>query len=265
MKTRIISGAVLTVITLAVVLLGGPVLMAALLFCAEVGMYEYYKACGIITEGKKYPVPAAAAFLGAACYYLLLLTGLRTHYGVIACLVMVAVLMVYVLTFPKYASVQAAETVFGFFYVAVMLSFIFLTRAEDNGRLAVWPIFLSSWVADTCAYFVGRALGKHKMTPQLSPHKTIEGALGGVLGAGLSGILFTVIFNNHQNVWEFFVICALGAVISIFGDLTASAIKRDKNIKDYGNLIPGHGGILDRFDSVIFTAPIIYFLTQLLI
>ncbi len=277
MKTRIISGAVLVVIGLVTIWLGGPVLMATLLFCAEVGLMEYYRACGLIGREKKIPGMAVAAFAGTAVYYCLLLTGLKNHYGVIASLVLVVVLMCYVGAFPKYRAEQAAEAGFGFFWVAVMLSYIFLIRDERDGLLNVWLVFLSSWVADTGAYFVGRACGKHKMTPLLSPHKTIEGAVGGILCAGLSGILFkalvgllaglwpTVFVNSDAHMWQYFVVCAAGSVISIFGDLCASAIKRDKAIKDYGKLIPGHGGILDRFDSVIFTAPIIYFLTQLLL
>ena len=219
----------------------------------------------------------AASFAGTAVYYCLLLTGMKEHYGVIASLVLVVILMCYVGAFPKYRAEQAAEAGFGFFWVAVMPSYIFLIRDERDGLLNVWLVFLSSWVADTGAYFVGRACGKHKMTPILSPHKTIEGAVGGILCAGLSGILFkalvgllaglwpAVFINSDAHMWQYFVVCAAGSVISIFGDLCASAIKRDKGIKDYGKLIPGHGGILDRFDSVIFTAPIIYFLTQLLL
>lgn len=277
MKTRVISGAILVVIGLVTIWIGGPVLMAVLLFCAETGLMEYYRACGLIGKGKKMPGMVAASFAGTAVYYCLLLTGMKEHYGVIASLVLVVILMCYVGAFPKYRAEQAAEAGFGFFWVAVMLSYIFLICDERDGLLNVWLVFLSSWVADTGAYFVGRACGKHKMTPILSPHKTIEGAVGGILCAGLSGILFkalvgllaglwpAVFINSDAHMWQYFVVCAAGSVISIFGDLCASAIKRDKGIKDYGKLIPGHGGILDRFDSVIFTAPIIYFLTQLLL
>jgi phosphatidate cytidylyltransferase len=101
------------------------------------------------------------------------------------------------------------------------------------------------------------------MAPILSPKKSVEGAVGGVVGAGLLGLLYAFIF--HQPMAAYAAICAAGALISMVGDLAASAIKRDKGIKDYGKLIPGHGGVLDRFDSVIFTAPIIYFLSLVLI
>ena len=130
-------------------------------------------------------------------------------------------------------------------------------------KILVWLVFLSSWGADTCAYCVGRLFGKHKMAPVLSPKKSVEGAVGGVIGAGLLGFIFAHVF--HEPTVAYAVICAAGALISMVGDLAASAIKRDKGIKDYGKLIPGHGGVLDRFDSVIFTAPVIYFLSLILI
>ena len=106
-------------------------------------------------------------------------------------------------------------------------------------------------------------MGKHKMTPELSPKKTKEGAVGGILGAALLGAIYGAVTGG--TVWAYALICAVGGMISMIGDLSASAIKRNQGIKDYGDLIPGHGGILDRFDSVIFTAPNIYFLCVTLI
>ena len=112
-------------------------------------------------------------------------------------------------------------------------------------------------------------LGKHKMSPILSPKKSVEGAAGGVLGAAALGALYGVAIQEKiadERVIVFFaVICGVGALISMVGDLAASAIKRNAQIKDYGKLIPGHGGVMDRFDSVIFTAPVIYFMAVFLL
>ena len=148
-------------------------------------------------------------------------------------------------------------------YVAVMLSFIYLTRNLPDGKFLVWLIFLCSWGCDTCAYCVGMLIGKHKMAPVLSPKKSIEGAVGGVVGAALLGVIYAA--ATQGNMAEYALICGVGALISMVGDLAASAIKRNQNIKDYGKLIPGHGGILDRFDSVIITAPVIYYLAKLIL
>ncbi len=263
MKTRIISGAVLAAIALAAILIGGVVLVAVLLFCAVVGMYELMKALGVFDEGTNNNAVAAAAFAGAVVYYILLGVFHGKYFGETAAIVVIAVMAVYVACFPKLKSEQAVFSCFSFLYVGFMLSFIYLIRIEEGGIVSVWLVFLSSWVADTAAYFTGMKLGKHKMTPVLSPKKTWEGAIGGIVGAGAAGILFSVLFDDARFPLEYLLICMVGAVISIFGDLAASAIKREKGIKDYGTLIPGHGGIMDRFDSVIFVAPGIYFLTRL--
>ena len=133
-----------------------------------------------------------------------------------------------------------------------------------DGIYLVWLIFFSSWGCDTCAYCAGMLFGKHKLVPVLSPKKTIEGAVGGVVGAALLGYGFACVYGGKMIAVgnprvACALACAIAAVISQVGDLAASAIKRNHDIKDYGHLIPGHGGILDRFDSMLFTAPAIYF------
>ena len=129
-------------------------------------------------------------------------------------------------------------------------------------------VFLCSWGCDTCAYCVGMLIGKHKMAPKLSPKKSVEGAIGGLAGAALLGALYALAINQWGGASAqpsaYALICLVGGMISMVGDLAASAIKRNHEIKDYGTLIPGHGGILDRFDSVIFTAPVIYYLATAL-
>ena len=158
---------------------------------------------------------------------------------------------------------------FGIFYLAVMLSYLYQVRAMADGRYLVWLIVLSSWGCDTFAYCAGMLFGKHKLTPVLSPKKTVEGAVGGVLGAALLGLIFGAVFGGRMEeivspAVVCAIACAIAAVISQIGDLAASAIKRNHDVKDYGHLIPGHGGVLDRFDSMIFTAPAIFFALTLL-
>ena len=185
---------------------------------------------------------------------------------IIIALLIIILLAVYVLTFPKYNSEQITMVFFGFFYVVIALMYIFKTRQISGGEYAVWLIFIGSWGSDTMAYVVGRKLGKTKIAPKLSPKKSLEGLIGGIVGAALIGIIFALIFRTQllesfsNPILIFGLTGAIGSVVSQIGDMAASAIKRNKGIKDYGTLIPGHGGILDRFDSVIFIAPIVYFM-----
>ena len=178
---------------------------------------------------------------------------------------LIALMIIYVLQFPKYSTTKMMQVFFGVIYVGVMLSFVYLTRMERDGLKLVWLIFIASWVCDTCAYISGMLLGRHKLTPALSPKKSVEGAIGGVVGATVVGFLYGMLIELGDASWVPAVICGVGAVISQFGDLTASAIKRNHDIKDFGRLIPGHGGILDRFDSVIVTAPIVFILSQIFV
>ena len=206
--------------------------------------------------------------MAAIAYYVVLLaaSGNFQLQVMVFIAALVVVMAVYVFSFPKFKSDQVTMVYFGILYVAVMLSFIYQTRNLEDGLFLVGLVFLCSWGCDTCAYCVGVLIGKHKMAPKLSPKKSIEGAVGGLAGAALLGALYALAINRWGGTTvspaEFALICFVGGMISMIGDLAASAIKRDHDIKDYGKLIPGHGGILDRFDSVIFTAPVIYFMAM---
>lgn len=264
-KERTISSVVLVIIALATILPGGPILAITLYLISNVAFLELTKACGIRT-GEKLNALEITGLCAIAAYYLLIFFAeTHTYFMITVILLLMALMFVYVFSFPKYTANQVMATYFSLIYAPVMLSFIFLTRQLEYGVYLVWMIFISSWISDTCAYLVGVLVGKHKLVPQLSPKKTIEGSLGGILGSAVVGALFGFFLldkklGGHQFGIMLFVIGAIGSVISQIGDLAASAIKRNHDIKDYGKLIPGHGGIMDRFDSVIFTAPMIYFL-----
>ena len=259
-KTRLISGIVLVLIALLTICTGNIVLFMTLLAVSLIGTQELYKAMKVREE--HFTLLEIAGYIGIIGYYLCLL--LAPEYQLMELIgALVLLMFVYVFTFPKYHAEQIMAAMFGIIYVGVMLSFIYQTRCLDGGAYHVWLIFISSWGCDTCAYWVGIMMGKHKMTPELSPKKTKEGAVGGILGAALLGAIYGAVTGG--TVWAYALICAVGGMISMIGDLSASAIKRNQGIKDYDDLIPGHGGILDRFDSVIFTAPNIYFLCVTLI
>ena len=276
MRQRIISGAVLVVLAVALILAGGGVLAAALFVVSCIAFLELSKAAGVHTEQKKWNGMEVVGFAGIFVYYILLYFGRgrldNLHELLALCVLvcMMCMMAVYVLTFPKFHAPQVMAAVFSLIYAPVMLSFIYLTRSLPYGIYFVWMIFISSWICDTCAYFTGVTLGKHKLTPVLSPKKSIEGAIGGVAGSAVCGAVFACLVAEKQiadvSVTGIFaLVSAAGAVISQIGDLAASGIKRDHGIKDYGKLIPGHGGIMDRFDSVIFTAPVTYLLLLLLL
>lgn len=268
-KTRLISGIVLVLIAFGLLYTGGYVLAAALGIISLIGMFELNRT----VKSEKSPL-AAAAYLAAVVYYMLLMMTKDATVDTLPVIFFVAFLIVlmavYVFSFPKYEAGQVMTAFFSLIYVAVMLSYIYRTRLMGGGKLLVWLVFLSSWGCDTCAYCVGMLIGKHKMAPKLSPKKSVEGGIGGIVGAGILGLIFGLIFQGGlagelgNPVLDCAIICVVGAVISQIGDLAASAIKRNHGVKDYGTLIPGHGGILDRFDSVIFVAPGIYYTIVLL-
>jgi len=170
----------------------------------------------------------------------------------------------------KYNIIDICVTFLGIIYTTFMFSFLLLIRNMDNGFFHVWLVFIAAFATDTFAYFSGRFFGKRKLLPAISPKKTLEGAIGGTLGCVLVTILYGVYLKSSHSINEvsllnFAVIGLFCSIISQLGDWAASSIKRFAKIKDYGNLIPGHGGVLDRFDSILFTAPLVYFYFKFMI
>lgn len=256
---RLLSGIILVILAIIIVGSGGGLLCASALVISVIGQFEFYRVMKI----EKNPLGIVGYLASIAFYGLVWFEG--GHFVMLMTIAALMILMgIYVFTFPKYKTDEVTAAFFGIFYVPVMLSYLYQVRMMADGRYLVWLIFLSSWGCDTCAYCVGVLFGKHKLTPVLSPKKSIEGAIGGAVGAALLGFLFASVFGSHMMELRnpqlaCAAACLIAAVISQIGDLAASAIKRNHNIKDYGHLIPGHGGILDRFDSVLFTAPAIFF------
>lgn len=258
--TRLISGVVLVAIALVTIGLGNWVLFATLLLVSLIGARELYQAMKVSKKG--FSLLELGGYAGIILYYLGMVF-LEEKFHLAAILAGLVILMfIYVFRYPEYHAHQVMAAFFGIVYVGVMLSCIYQARMLPGGHFHVWLIFLCSWGCDTCAYCAGMLFGKHKMAPVLSPKKSVEGAVGGVAGAVLLGVIFAAVTNGPAA--EYAGICGAGALISMVGDLAASAVKRNMEIKDYGKLIPGHGGILDRFDSVIFTAPVIYYLALVL-
>ncbi len=166
-----------------------------------------------------------------------------------------------------YSIENLSSFLFGLIYVAVFFSFMILIRELPKnigldyqlGGLWVIFLFLSLWLSDTLAYFVGAPLGKHKILPLISPKKSWEGSAGGIAGAVVSAFLAKGIFLKDIQLIHLLILSILVSVSGQVGDFVESSFKRSANLKDSSNIIPGHGGILDRFDSLLFSAPLVYF------
>ena len=259
---RLLSGIVMVILAIVLILCGGNVLLFSTLLISLIGMFELYRVLKI----EKTPL-AICAYLITGLFYCNLGFGWITDSFILVMGLLILLMFVYVFAYPKYEAKDVMAAFFGMFYVGVMLSYVYQIRTLENGLYLAFLIFICSWGCDTCAYCVGMLIGKHKMSPILSPKKSVEGAVGGVLGTALLTVIYCLIFGGQMEmdlngIIILAVIAAVAGLISMVGDLCASAIKRNYDIKDYGKLIPGHGGIMDRFDSMMITAPIIYYLAM---
>lgn len=259
MKERLIGGFLVALVTLVIILSGGAVTALILTIVSMIAMHEFMKLYSL----EQSPLAVWNYFATVGVYVILYLDKSGILFPFIVMFLLVA-LAIYVICFPKYKDRQVMQSLFSFLYVTVLLSYVFRIREMEFGALFFVFILISSWGNDICAYFVGSAIGKHKFSPKVSPNKSVEGFIGGVAGAGVLGFLYALIFQqkigSSLSPLSCAIIAAIGAIPAVIGDLAASAVKRDNEIKDYGSLIPGHGGMVDRIDSLLFTAPIIYYL-----
>ena len=276
MKTRVIT-AIVGIIVLIGVMFTFNTLIFNLVIAAItlIAVHEIYSALGF--EKKDWLM-----YVVLVPYTLLVMT---SNYQVMRRLVMpmsfllVTFYAIYLVVRNGTISYQKASGLLMFSGIVIFCFYSFirlkeLLPVEQYGYDAVFFILLIlcfAWGGDTCAYFAGRAFGKHKLCPVVSPKKTVEGAIGGVLGTMVFGVIITLVYSVAANRMEAFtrsnigvsmyvIISLLGcvaAVLGIYGDLFASVVKRQCGIKDYGTIFPGHGGILDRFDSVMFIAPFV--------
>ena len=163
-----------------------------------------------------------------------------------------------------------STALFSFFYITLLVSTVYAIRYQEMGGNTVWLVFIAAWGSDTGAFFVGRAFGKRKLAPKLSPNKTVAGSIGGVCSAFVIASTYGLVLY-FMDILEFYAVFLFGAIAfvgSIFGqigDLVASNIKRQVDIKDFGTAFPGHGGVLDRFDSILFVSPVVYLLLELVL
>lgn len=266
MRTRILSGIVGIALATAVIQYGGTPFSVAALLLAILGWREYVAA--FRHKGLK---PLARS--GYGVLIILLLGGMNgdaSHIGFHISIMLFLLLIELVLYHGKTSVEGVAVSIMGVFYIGWGFLHLLLLRSYAPetlvqtfagemtlGTAFLWVMFLGTWSSDSFAYFAGYAFGKHKLASRISPKKTIEGCIGGFIGT----TLVVTALGIHIGM-PIRSMAALGVAICAFatiGDLVESVIKRHTGIKDSGTLIPGHGGVLDRFDSVLFTAPLVYY------
>ena len=265
MKTRIIAAAVLLPALLIVVLVL-PSLFTAILvgLMAAIGTYELLWGTGLVKHPR----------LVSYCAVMAVLVALWSHFGMeypwalLGILVFAAVLFgEMMLAHTKLAFEKVAVCLAAGLLIPFLLTSLVRLRDMENGKFYILIPFVLAFLSDTGAYFAGRFFGKHKLAPVISPKKTVEGAVGGILGAVVGIVIYCsvlLLFGFRVNYLYALLYGILGSLGAVFGDLCFSVIKRQTGIKDYGKLIPGHGGILDRFDSMMIVGPLAEVLMLLL-
>lgn len=250
MKIRVISGIIGLLILFIVVFAGGHILNISTLLISLIGLYEFDKAIKNINGFKTI---IFVNYLFAIGLFTLIILSRKDLFTILIFIYTITLLCILVFD-DKIKINDVAMTVLGALYIPFFISHIALL----GDSIYIWIVFITAWGTDTFAYFVGVNFGKRRLCPNLSPNKSIEGSIGGILGSLILTLLFSYYFklDNTLNMSILSIICSIMAQV---GDLTASRIKRLANIKDYGKIMPGHGGILDRFDSILFTGPIVYY------
>lgn len=267
MKTRILSAIIALPLVLIPIYFGGLPMYSIILLAMIIGLMEFHRAFQI-NSPFIYGIEIAGAFLQ------LLVIRLDFYSFLFAPLILVVFILLgyYMVKYPKYPMDKLFVSMFSFVYLIIFTSHIVLIRENlQKGNYFIWLILLIAFGSDTCAYFSGVTLGKHKLAPKLSPKKTIEGSIGAIIGTSLITLAFGFyMFNNGieknlVNILFFVIMGFFGSMVSQLGDMAASAMKRVVGIKDFGKLLPGHGGIIDRLDSIIFVAPFVYYMTVLIL
>ncbi len=258
LKKRILSGLIGMSLALILIYLGGIWYSTAVFFLAIMALEEYYR----FSVRGNYYFPRYLSFTAAALYFLLLYINLSLALEM-SLLILFIPFGLYFIFNNDFNFSELTFSTWGIIYIVWFFGFLTALRFLPEGFIYTLLFFLSIWISDTAAFFTGSYLGKHKLKPSISPNKTVEGSLGGLFAT----VLFVTALRNLFNL-EFYPALGAGIIISFFGqagDLVESALKRHLNLKDSGEIIPGHGGILDRFDSVLLAAPPYYFYVKFLI
>ena len=275
MKTRVITAIVAICVLVSILVFSAtPVFPIAASICALIAVFEIVGCVGVKKVWRlsitTYIFSAAILFLVFS--HFLNYLNIVNFTSVLFMVVYVYIFIIFAFTMFSKGSIkfsQATELIALVLYVLIgFLAIVLLRHIAPAGKYIYLLVFIGAWMTDTGAYFIGVFFGKHKLIPEVSPKKTVEGALGGILGCVVGYLIFALILNAFFEVKvNYIVLILLAIIISVIsqcGDLIASYVKRDKGIKDYGAIFPGHGGMMDRFDSIIAVAPIILSIVLLL-
>lgn len=254
MLKRIVSAIIGLPFLLAVIIAGEIPLFIAFLVISLIALWEFYNACK-----NKFTPMEIVGYIGAIIILIVINFTLQFSYILMLFSILVIILNIIKLIYNnKYNFVDISITLYSLVYVPFLLGHVLLIFKQPN-NIVIWFVFITAWGTDTLAYFSGYLFGRRKLCPSISPKKTVEGAIGGTLGSMVVSLVFGYFFLR-DHLFVVALIGILGSVAAQIGDLSASLIKRYIDIKDFGNIMPGHGGVLDRFDSILFTAPTIYYI-----
>ena len=263
---RIVSGFIVALVVLVILLIPSKQIIDIIFtIIAFIAMYEYLNAVSKVCKPIKW-----LSYL--SCIFVSIIGFIPSQY--INSIIMFAIPFLLLLMFAQVIATDMktnfkdmAYTLFGICYIPIFIMFLSLINGMDNGKILFIYLLISAWITDIFAYSIGYRLGKHKFS-KVSPKKSIEGCIAGTLGAVIIGVIYTTILNYAFAfaIPYLFVISSIVAfsLIGQIGDFAASSIKRYVDIKDYSNLLPGHGGMLDRIDSLLFIAPFSYMLFTIL-
>lgn len=253
MRTRVWGAIAGLAILLPAIYVGGHVFAGLVLLLSVIGLYELTRMGNIPYAGLVGVIASCAiAFITVPDNYrLFTIPGMNSTYLFYICCMVLLVLTVY--QHQTFNIENVALIIFGSLYIGY--GFRYLIMLRDMGLDLIMFQFAIIWATDIGAYLVGRRFGKHRLAPSISPNKTIEGAVGGILCAMVASVLYIHLLDPHLSGVNHYIILAISiSILGQLGDLVESAIKRHYQVKDSGTLIPGHGGVLDRFDSTIFTS-----------
>lgn len=264
---RVLSSAILLPLVLIIFILGNKYVVD--IFIGIVALRCIYELFHAFEQKGHHPVKWIG-YLAAIAIMFIHIIPQKFMPITIAAIIPISIVLLFILVLTKKTKTNVLDiaiTFFGICYIVIFLMFMSMIREMEYGKFLIWYVFLTSWMTDVFAYLTGKTIGKHHFT-DISPNKTIEGCIGGTLGSVICVILYTVLINKFAgfniNIALITIVGILLSIIGQIGDLSASVIKRYAGIKDYSDLIPGHGGMVDRTDSVIFIAPFTYLFLLLL-